>query len=83
MPIFDNVHYWLSESLPSDRRVLNSSYLSLNGARPAPRLDQATHVVTNTHQFEGWRRVEEGEVDVYVVTVCFCFFALFAFVLSG
>ena len=49
--------------------MLNSNYLNLNGGRAADNIDHATHIITNTSQFEGWRRVEDGEVDAAVVTV--------------
>ena len=69
MPIFDQVQYWLAESLPHDRRVLNSNYLNLNGGQAADSIDHATHIITNTSQFEGWRKVEDGDIDAVVVTV--------------
>lgn len=69
MPIFDGVLYWLSESLSQDRRTLNSNYLDINGGIAADSINAATHVITNTSQFEGWKRVEEGELTVSVVTV--------------
>jgi len=40
--------------------------LPLNGARGVESIEGAMHVITNTSQFEGWRRVEDGEVDVVV-----------------
>ena len=58
---------WLAESLPHDRRVLNSNYL--NGGEAADSIDHATHIITNTNQFEGWRKVEDGNIDAVVVTV--------------
>jgi hypothetical protein len=69
MPIFDGVRHWLTESLPHDRKVLNSNYLNLNGGEKADSIDHATHIITNTSQFEGWRRVEDGEINAVVVTV--------------
>ena len=69
MPIFNGVQYWIAESLPYDRKVLNSNYLDLNGGGIADSIDHATHIITNTSQFEGWRKVEDGEIDAVVVTV--------------
>jgi hypothetical protein len=71
MGIFDGVHYHLAESLPSGRRLLIARYLDLNGGQQSESggLEGATHVITNTSQFEGWRKVEDGTVDVAVITV--------------
>lgn len=69
MAVFDGVRYWLAESLPPDRRALNSNYLNLNGGEPADNIDAATHIITNTYQFQGWKRLDDGELDAAVVTV--------------
>lgn len=69
MAVFDGVRYWLAESLPPERRALNSNYLDLNGGEPADNIDAATHIITNTFQFQGWKRVDDGEINAAVVTV--------------
>lgn len=69
MAVFDNIRYWLSDSIPQERKDALTSYLTNNGAEGADGVGDATHIVTNTPQFEGWKRVEENEIDVHVTTV--------------
>lgn len=69
MAIFDDVVYWLPESLPQQRRSLNENYLNLNGATPADSIESATHIITNSYHFEGWKKVEEGSIKPVVITV--------------
>ncbi|EGN97163.1 hypothetical protein SERLA73DRAFT_161344 [Serpula lacrymans var. lacrymans S7.3] len=64
MPVFDNIKYHLPLSLPSDRRNELSSVLDINGARLVS-LDRATHVITNSSQFEGWQDIADG---VFVIS---------------
>ena len=64
MPIFDDVLYFVSLSLPLQRQFDLSNLLLANGATEAS-VDQATHIVTNTNRFEGWRRIKD---NVAVVT---------------
>ena len=61
-----SVRYFLSSSLPLDRQDDLRQVLDSNGATPAATLKDATHIITNSHRFEG-----SGEVDagVHVVTV--------------
>jgi hypothetical protein len=64
MPIFNDVLYYLSQSLPPQRQQSLSTLLLANGAVQAS-LSKATHVVTNTRRFEGWQGVGQ---NVAVVT---------------
>ena len=71
MQLLASVRYFLSSSLPQDRQEDLQQVLDSNGATPAATLKDATHIITNSHRFEG-----SGEVDagVHVVTVCFACF---------
>jgi len=71
MAILDGVLHTasLSHSHTFECRLLNTNYLNLNGARSVESIEGAMHVITNTSQFEGWRRVEDGDVLIVVVTV--------------
>lgn len=69
MAVFANIRYWLSDSIPQERKDALAGYFTNNGAEAADGIGDATHVVTNTPQFEGWKRVEDKEIDVHVVTV--------------
>lgn len=74
MAVFDDVVYWLAESLPQDRQQLIANYLNLNGGRAASAIESATHIITNTAQFEGWNRLGNGEedaIDAVAVSVSF------------
>ena len=62
------LRYFLSSSLPQDRRDDLRQVLDSNGETPAATLKDATiHIVTNLDRFEG---SEEVEAAVHVVTVC-------------
>ena len=69
MAVFDNIRYWLSDSIPQERKATLTGYFVNNGAQAADGIGDATHVTTNTPQFEGWKRVEEKEIDVHFVMV--------------
>ena len=71
MQFLASVRYFLSSSLPQDRQDDLRQVLDSNGATPTSTLNDATHIITNSHRFEG-----SGEVDagVHVVTVCFACF---------
>lgn len=70
MAVFDDVRYWLSESLPPERQDIQRNYLDSNGAQAVDSIEDATHIITNSEQFEGWKRVEDGDINAAVVTVC-------------
>ena len=63
--IFREVKYFLSTSLPRVRQEELSEILDANGAQHVALRD-ATHVVTDSHVFEGYQTVSE---DVAVITV--------------
>lgn len=71
MAVFDSIRYWLSDSIPQERKDTLTGYFINNGAEIADGIGDATHVVTNTPQFEGWKRIEDKEIDVHVVTVSY------------
>ena len=64
--IFNGVSYHLSSSLPPSRAQELDVVLINNGATPADSLATATHVVTNSNQFEGWQNVAENTLVVTV-----------------
>jgi hypothetical protein len=68
MLLFHQVIYHLSSSLPLERQIELSHVLDSNGAESAKTLDEATHIITNSHRFEGWQDIGE---TVSVVTVSF------------
>ena len=65
MLLFLDVKYCLSSSLDTETQSRLSLALADNGATRVP-LEEATHVITNSIQFEGWQTVADG---VFVVTV--------------
>ena len=67
MQLLASVRYFLSSSLPQDRQDDLQQVLDSNGATPAATLKAVTHIITNSHRFEGSGEVEAG---VHVVTVC-------------
>ncbi|KAA1476350.1 hypothetical protein DENSPDRAFT_807059 [Dentipellis sp. KUC8613] len=64
MPLFEGVKYFFPPTLSSERQAQLTVLLTANGASPVP-LDEATHVITNSHEFEGKEDVKPG---VAVVT---------------
>ncbi|KZT24310.1 hypothetical protein NEOLEDRAFT_1242555 [Neolentinus lepideus HHB14362 ss-1] len=62
MHLFGDVYYFLPLCLSTSRREELTIVLDANGAT-AVDLDQATHVITNSHNFEGWQTVA-GDVAV-------------------
>ncbi|KIJ92959.1 hypothetical protein K443DRAFT_684887 [Laccaria amethystina LaAM-08-1] len=65
MQLLASVRYFLSSSLPQDRQDDLRQVLGSNGATAAAKLKDATHIITNSHRFEGSGEVEAG---VNVVT---------------
>jgi hypothetical protein len=66
MMLFLQVKYYLSSSLPLERRNELSHVLDSNGAEKANSLQEATHIITKSHRFEGWQDVGD---HASVVTV--------------
>lgn len=62
---FTDVAYTLSSSLGVDDQNRLSTILDANGASRRP-LEDATHIITNTLEFEGWESVPKS---AEVVTV--------------
>jgi hypothetical protein len=65
MLLFLDVKYYLSPSLPQELQSKLSIALADDGATRVP-LDEASHVITNSNQFEGWETVAD---TVLIVTV--------------
>lgn len=65
MGIFSGVAFTLSSSLRASDREFLSGLLDANGATESP-LEDATHVISDTLEFEGWQSAPE---NVEVVTV--------------
>ena len=61
MGLFSGVAYTLSSSLHSEDQKKLSGSLDANGATPSP-LEDATHIVTDTLEFEGWQSAPKAEV---------------------
>ena len=70
MQLLASVHYLLSSSLPLDLQDDLRQVLDSNGATPAATLKNVTHIITNSHQFEGTGEVEAG-VHVVMVRVAY------------
>ncbi|TFY62070.1 hypothetical protein EVG20_g6835 [Dentipellis fragilis] len=64
MPLFEDVKFFFPPSLSPERQAQFTVFLTANGASPVP-LDEATHVITNSHEFEGKEDLKPG---VAVVT---------------
>ncbi|KAJ7725655.1 hypothetical protein DFH07DRAFT_1066876 [Mycena maculata] len=66
--IFQGVEFHLPSSLPPERRVELTRLLTNHGATTADSVFEATHVITNSETFEGWRDVDPEKVvrDLWV-----------------
>lgn len=67
MVLFDHVLYYLSPSLPDKTRIHLVALLDSNGGIAAP-IERATHIISNTIDFEGCDLLKR---EVVCVTVCF------------
>lgn len=67
MSLFLNVKYHLSSSLSTACQSEMTAALDINKAVRAESLSEATHVITDSFHFEGWRTVKD---NVIIVTVC-------------
>ena len=64
--LFDGVLFHLSSSLPVERSAELKGVLLQNGAKQAKSIHTATHIITDTNNFEGGQDVA---AQVAVVTV--------------
>lgn len=62
MSLFLNVKYHLASSLPPDRQSQISHVLDSNGATVAESVTDATHIITDSIKFEGWREVTTAAI---------------------
>ncbi|KAK1233156.1 regulator of Ty1 Transposition [Marasmius sp. AFHP31] len=58
--LFDNVRYYLSESLPADKEEELVNDLNTNGGKRVKSFSSCTHVITNSSAFEGYKEVGES-----------------------
>ncbi|KAI0278529.1 hypothetical protein BC826DRAFT_649275 [Russula brevipes] len=63
MSMFDGIKFFCTSTLPDKRRVDLSLLLEHNGARAVP-LEEATHVITLSLDYEGQDDAKEGSVTV-------------------
>ncbi|TDL19364.1 hypothetical protein BD410DRAFT_792173 [Rickenella mellea] len=62
--LFSDVNYHISSSLGFDQHAELSNILNPNGAVEAKSIPEATHIITNSTQFEGWQGVPTNAVVV-------------------
>ncbi len=65
MPIFDGIKFFCTSTLSDNRRLDLTSSLEQNGAESVP-LEEATHIITRSLDYEGEDRAKEGSVTVTV-----------------
>ena len=65
MPIFDGVKFFCTSTLSENRRLDLTSSLERNGAESVP-LEEATHIITLSLDYEGQDRAKGGSVTVTV-----------------
>ena len=59
-PLFHSVVYYISPSLRSSRREQLQAALDAHGARASTTISDATHIITDTPRFDGWKEADEG-----------------------
>ncbi|KAL1685752.1 hypothetical protein GGG16DRAFT_65676 [Schizophyllum commune] len=59
-PLFHSVVYYISPSLRSSRREQLQAALDAHGARASTTISDATHIITDTTRFDGWKEANEG-----------------------
>ena len=65
MPIFDGVKFFCTSTLSENRRLDLTSSLERNGAESVS-LEEATHIITLSLDYEGQDRAKGGSVTVTV-----------------
>jgi hypothetical protein len=65
MSLFDGVRFFCTSALSDKRRADLTLFLEHNGARPVP-LEEATHIITLSLDYEGQDGAKEGSVTVTV-----------------
>ena len=78
MPIFDGIKFFCASTLSDNRRLDLTSSLGRNGAESVP-LEEATHIITLSLDYEGQDRAKGGSVTV---TVRFLLASSHAYVLT-
>ncbi|KAL0949407.1 hypothetical protein HGRIS_009469 [Hohenbuehelia grisea] len=63
--VFPDVKYFLAPSFPEQRALELRTVLDANGATQVFEVPEATHVISDKHQFEGWHSCRP---DTHVVT---------------
>ena len=69
MPIFDGIKFFCTSTLSENRKLDLTSSLERNGAEAVP-LEEATHIISLSLDYEGQDRAKGGSVTV---TVSFLF----------
>ncbi|KAJ7643246.1 hypothetical protein B0H17DRAFT_1339137 [Mycena rosella] len=62
--LFSGVKYHLPSALPHERQSHLTALLTRHGAARADSVFDATHIITNTEVFDGWRDVKEDDVVI-------------------
>jgi hypothetical protein len=65
MPIFDGVKFFCTSTLSEHRKLDLTHSLERNGAESVP-LEEATHIITLSLDYEGQDRAKGGSVTVTV-----------------
>jgi hypothetical protein len=65
MKIFDGIKFFCTSTLSENRRLDLTSSLERNGAEAVP-LEEATHIITLSLDYEGQDRVKGGSITVTV-----------------
>lgn len=65
MPIFDGIKFFCTSNFSENRRLDLTSSLERNGAESVP-LEEATHIITLSLDYEGQDRAKGGSVTVTV-----------------
>lgn len=63
MPIFEGIKFFCSSTLSENRRLDLTSSLERNGAESVP-LEEATHIITHSLDYEGQDRAKGGSVTI-------------------
>ncbi|KAJ7251513.1 hypothetical protein B0H12DRAFT_1119330 [Mycena haematopus] len=66
--LFRGVKYYLPETLPQERRLQLTHAIESNGGERAETMHLATHIITNSHRFQGWQDADEVKIvsDLWV-----------------
>jgi hypothetical protein len=63
--LFSGVKFYIPETLSQERSSQLTHAIESNGGERADTIQSATHIITNSHRFQGWQDAE----DVTTVSV--------------